>query len=173
MKRALLVLAACVGMIATSTVAPASASTAPRHGPPAIAAVYKHDVVQRTSPYSFCWTYTTAHGGYGICADGTTTFPPAATVHAPARVIVRVRSAAEPKHWSVTASSKIRHYRGFDTLVGGHDLAFRLAPHRVRGAITAWDLVLRLPQRHRDYYIETGGSFVGGNDAFYRLHLQT
>jgi hypothetical protein len=172
MKRAVLVLAACVGMIATSPAALASATTT-RQGPPAISAVYRHDVVQRATPYSFCWTYTTAHGGYGICADGTSTFPRAATLHAPARVTVRVRSAEQPKHWSVTAGSKIRHYAGFDRLVGGRALPFRLAPHRVRGTITAWDLVLRLTRPDRDYYIETGGSFGSGKDAFYRLHLHT
>jgi hypothetical protein len=173
MRRLLLVAATAIGLVASSPSPWAGAGPASSGGPPRLAVVYRHGVIQRASPYTFCWNYDSGGGtGYGLCADGTRGYPSAVSVHAPTRVAIRIRSTDRPRRWFMSAAPRVRHHSYWDEPIGSTKLPFRLVPHRVQGQITGWDAIVRLTEPDRDYYIDAGGYFPRG-DAWYTLHLHT
>lgn len=145
-----------------------------RPSPPHLSLRYKGEVIQRARPFTFCWSYAEPDGsGYGICADGFPRYPRAARVDAPARLTLRIHYPAKPSEWDLTAYRAIVRRDYADEPRGpGEEIAYKLRPHRSGGIIRAWDLVFRLDQPLRHYYLDTGGQLRQG-DAFYTLHVRT
>lgn len=145
-----------------------------RRRPPQVSVLYKGEVVQRARPYTYCWSRSFPDGsGVATCADGVPRYPRAARVKAPARLVLRIGYPAKPRNWYLDAYRLIiRHDYGDETVGPAEAVAFKLKPHRVRGRVKAWDLVFRVTERSRHYYLDTGGYLKQG-DAFYSLHLRT
>lgn len=171
--RRIFILALIAGLIAASPIGSAATTVNRRH-PPRAALIHKREVVQRARPYTYCWGYTTAGGGgHGTCADGAPGYPKPASVDAGARLAIRIRYPAKPRDWFLQAHRAVVDRDGWHETVGPAErIPFRLKPHRVDGVVRAWDLVFRLEEPLRHYYIDTGGELKQG-DAYYALHVQT
>ena len=150
-----------------------AASAAQRRTPPRVAMIYKGEVVQRVQPYTFCWSYSYGGGATGMCADGWPEYPEPAQVEEGSRLRLRIRYPVKPDRWFLHAYRAVVNEDGRDETVGPPEaLEFRLKPHRVDGDVRAWDVVFRVDEALRHYYLSTGGDFPQG-DAFYALHAQT
>jgi hypothetical protein len=143
--------------------------------PPRVALRYQGEVVQRATPYTYCWSYTYPdNSGIGMCADGFPSYPEAASVSAPSRLVLRVPYPAKPRKWFINAYRAVNSSpSGWDSPVGPREeIPFRLKPHRVQGEVKAWDVLFRVAEPLRDYYIDTGGLLEQG-DVYYALHVRT
>ena len=150
-----------------------ASATTQRRTPPTVALIYKGEVVQRVRPYTFCWSYQYKDGATGMCADGWPEYPEAAQVDAGSRLKLRIRYPGKPQHWFLQAHRVVVDNNGRHETVGPtEELDFTVKPHRVDGVIRAWDLVFRVDEPLRHYYLDTGGDLDQG-DAFYALHVQT
>ena len=170
-----IVLVVCLLATVVATVIPgAVAAAANRRTPPRVSVIYRGEVVQRARPYTFCWSYGSPDGGAtGTCADGFPRYPQAARVDAGSRLKVRIAYRPKPGDWFIRSHRMVVEHEGWHEPVGpSEEVGFRLKPHRVEGVVRAWDLVFKLNEPARHYYIDTGGELKQG-DAFYALHLQT
>lgn len=152
-----------------------ASASANRRTPPRVSVVYKGDVIQRVRPYTFCWSYRSYDdgGGTGMCADGFPYYPEAAPVDAGSRLKLRIGYRAKPGEWFLRAHRVVVEHEGWHEPVGPSEtIPFRLRPHRVDGVVKAWDLVFRVAEPARHYYLDTGGQLKQG-DAFYALHVRT
>lgn len=145
-----------------------------RRRPPRVALRYHGEVVQRVAPYTYCWSYTYPdNSGVGMCADGSPSYPEAAEVSAPARLVLRIPYPAKPHRWFLHAYRAVSDEGGWTRPVGPREsIPFRLRPRRVQGEVRAWDVVFRVTEPLRDYYLDTGGDLAQG-DVFYGLHVRT
>jgi hypothetical protein len=162
-------------LLLCASIAPAAQGhQANRRRPPTLFVVHKSDMIQRASPYTYCWSRTTRDGGgIGMCADGFPQYPEPAEVGSKNRVIVRIAYPVKPEEWFLEAHRLITESSSGDQAMGpGEPIDYKLKPHRERGQVVAWDLVFRLDEPLRHYYIDTGGDLAQG-DAFYALHLET
>jgi len=152
----------------------ASRSEINRKTPPRISLRYQGEVVQRARPFTFCWAYSNGDGtGTGMCADGFPRYPEPAEVQSPARLTLRIHYPAKPEEWFLHAYREVVRHEHRDEPVGNPEtIPFKLRAKRVRGKIRAWDVVFRVEEPLRDYYLDTGGQLRQG-DAFYALHVQT
>jgi hypothetical protein len=163
------VLIACVSLPGTTVEA---AETVNRRRPPKVALRYRGEVVQRATPYTYCWSYSSGRYGTAMCADGFPRYPEAAEVQNFARLVVRIPYPVKPTRWFLHAYRAVSSGT-YPTPVGDAEkIPFRLKPHRVRGNVTAWDMVFRVEEPLRDYYLDTGGVLHQG-DAYYALHVRT
>ena len=171
--RKLIVIAVAVGTVLVA--AQAGADPGPNtKSPPRLTLRYRGDVVQRATPYTYCWSYSNGDGtGTGMCGDGFPHYPRAAQVEAPARLVLRIHYPVKPREWFIYAYRAIVRHENYDEEVGDpEEIPFKLRPYRVDGQVEAWDLVFRLTERLRHYYLSTGGDLAQG-DAFYALHART
>jgi len=107
------------------------------------------------------------------CADGFPNYPDPVEVTAPGRVVIRISYPARPERWFVEAYRLIEEKEHYDDGIGpAEPIDFRLKPHRVDGKVRAWDVVFRVAEPLRHYYIDTGGDLAQG-DAFYSFHVET
>ena len=161
-------------LLASAISAAAATDGLNRKQPPRLRLLHKGEIVQRSHPWSYCWSYSTSDGGgTGMCADGFPRYPRAARVNAPARLVLRIPYQAEPQRVDLTAHRLIVRHEGWDESVGrGEDIAYRLKPHRERGHITAWDVIFRVTEPLRHYYLDVDARLRQG-DAAYALHLRT
>lgn len=171
--RRLIVVATTIGALLVAGQAGAG-SGVNRKSPPRLSLRYQGDVVQRATPYTYCWSYSSDDGtGTGMCADGFPRFPRAARVPEGSRLVLRIHYPAKPERWHLFASRAIVRHEHYDETVGNRErIPFKLRPHRVEGKITAWQLIFRVDEPLRHYYLETGGDLRQG-DAFYTLHVRT
>jgi hypothetical protein len=108
-----------------------------------------------------------------MCSDGFPDYPAAARVSAPARLVLRIHYPAKPRRWFVHAYRAVNSEDGWTSPVGPREsIPFRLKPHRVQGEVKAWDVVFRVTEPLRHYYLDTGGDLAQG-DVFYGLHVRT
>lgn len=172
LRRTLLVACLATGLIAAGH--SAQTAEANRRTPPRVSMIYKGEVVQRVRPYTFCWSYGSYDGGAsGMCADGSPHYPKAARIEAGSRVRLRIGYPAKPGGWFLEAHRAVVEHEGWHEPVGPvEEIPFRLKPHRVDGVVKAWDLVFRLDEPVRHYYLNTGGDLRQG-DAFFALHART
>ena len=169
--RRLAVLMTIAGLVLVA--AQAGAREPNRKSPPRLSLRYQGEVVQRARPFTYCWSYTEGGGGTGMCADGFPRYPHAAQVQAPTKMVLRVHYPGKPAGWFLNAYRAIVRHEHYDEPVGSsEEVPFRLRPHRVDGTTKAWDLVFRLTEPGRHYYLDTGGDLRQG-DAFYALHART
>lgn len=170
--RRLAVLMMIAGVVLVA--AQAGAQVGPnRKSPPRLSLRYQDEVVQRARPFTYCWTYTEGGGGTGTCADGFPRYPRAVQVEAPAKMVLRIHYPAKPTEWFLNAYRAIVRHEHYDETVGSsEEIPFRLRRHRVDGTTKAWELVFRLTEPARHYYLDTGGDLRQG-DAFYALHART
>ena len=144
-----------------------------RKSPPKLRAIYKGEVVQRVSPWSYCWSWSTEEYSVAECSDGFQSYPEPAAIESPDRVILRIPYSAEPRRLRVTAYRKVKTEHGWDRPVGeGERLEYELKAHRVKGHVSAWDAVLTLDENDRHYYLDVYARLHQG-DPSYAMHLQT
>jgi hypothetical protein len=171
--RRLIGLAIVLALVGSSQAALAGGGSSQKR-PPHLSLRYEGDVVQRDRPFTYCWSYSTGDGeATGMCADGFPRFPRAAEVESPTRLSIRVHYPYKPERWFLNAYRAIVRREHYDEPVGDPEkLDFKLRPHRVNGEVKAWDLIFRVTEPMRHYYLETGGDLRQG-DAFYALHVKT
>ncbi len=171
--RKLIVISVALGVLFAATQAGAGQNVN-RKSPPRLSLRYQGDVVQRARPFTFCWSHSEGDGsGTGMCADGFPRYPRAARVETPAKMVLRIHYPAKPNEWFLHAYRHIVRHQHYDETVGDpEEIPFRLRPHRVNGRNKAWNLVFRLREGIRHYYLDTGGYLEQG-DAFYALHVRT
>ncbi|MGH2808653.1 MAG: hypothetical protein ACRDKT_15420 [Actinomycetota bacterium] len=172
--RPLIIVTLLAGLALASSPATAGTEELNRRHPPRIALRYRGEVVQRAAPYTYCWAYEYPDGsGIGTCADGFPRYPKAVTVKSNARLAIRIRYPARPHRWFVHSYRAVASEGGYTSPIGdGERIPFRLRPHRLRGEITAWDVVFSVDEPLRHYYLDTGGDLAQG-DVFYALHVRT
>ncbi len=144
-----------------------------RRRPPTLALIYKGEAVQRAKPWTYCWSYTFRDGsGVGQCADGFPNYPDAAQVDAPARLVIRIPYPTAPENWFLHAYRVVRDGEDYDESIGpAEPIGFEMRSRRAQGK-RVWDVVFRVEEPLRDYYIDTGGDLAQG-DAFYSFHVGT
>ena len=171
--RKLIVLVVALGILLVAAQAGAG-SAVNRKSPPHLSLRYRGDVIQRDTPYTFCWSYSNGDGsGTGMCADGFPRYPRAAEVKAGSRLVLRIHYPAKPDRWHLNAYRAIVRHDHYDETVGEPEkIHFRLRAHRVDGAVKAWDVVFRVTEPLRHYYLDTRG-YMRQGDAFYALHVRT
>ena len=144
-----------------------------RRNPPRVRLMHQGEVVQRASAWSYCWSYSTDEWGVGQCADGFPSYPAAAAIEGPDRVVLRIPYSAKPKRLGIIAYRKIRREGGWDEPIGrGERLEHTLKPHRVQGHVSAWDAIFRLDNDGRHYYLDVNTRLYQG-DPSYALHAPT
>ena len=145
-----------------------------RKRPPRLTLRYQGEVIQQARPFTYCWSHANDDGtGTGVCADGFPRYPKAAQVEAPARLVLRIHYPAKPEGWFLRAYRAIVRHEHYDETVGeGYKIPFKMRPHKVNGKVYAWNLIFRVEEANRHYYLDTGGDLRQG-DAFYALHLRT
>ncbi len=160
--------------VAIGVPAAAAARDVNRKSPPRLSLRYHDEVVQRSRPYTFCWSYSNDDDtATGMCADGLPRYPRAARVTAPARLSVRIHYPVKPDEWYLHAYRAVIRRDYYDETVGdGERIPFRLRPHRVNGTIRAWNVVFRVEEPIRHYYLDIGGNLAQG-DVHYTLHVRT
>ncbi|MGI8775587.1 MAG: hypothetical protein ACR2KQ_11395 [Actinomycetota bacterium] len=173
MRRSI-ILSLILAMFAALSVPSTAADTGPnRRQPPKLRVIYKGEIVQRATPYTYCWTYSEGDGGVGMCADGFPRYPRGVAVEAPARIVIRIPYPAKPSDWFVEAHRTIVRHENWDEPVGpAQDIAFKLKPRWVDGKVRAWKVIFHLEEPQRHYYLNTGG-FLAQGDALYALHVKT
>ena len=170
--RKIIVVAMALGTLLSAAQAGA-ASDVNRKSPPHLSLRFRGDVVQRADAYTYCWSYSSGNTGTGMCADGFSRYPRAAEVPAGSRLVIRIHYPAKPERWHLYAYRTIVRHEHYDETVGeAEKIPFRMRAYRVDGAVRAWDLVFRVEEPMRHYYLETGGDLRQG-DAFYSLHART
>ena len=108
-----------------------------------------------------------------MCADGFPRYPRAVRVPEGSRLVLRIHYPAKPERWFVNAYRAIVRHEHYDETVGDAErIPYKLRPHRVQGTIRAWQLIFRVEEPMRHYYLDTGGDLRQG-DAFYSLHVRT
>jgi hypothetical protein len=152
----------------------AAGPQADRRSPPRLSLRADGEVVQQARPFVYCWSYSNGDGtSTGMCADGFRRYPKAAQVESGARMVLRIHHPGKPDEWFLNAYRATVRHKYYDEPVGDpEEIPFKLRAHRRNGKVTAWDLVFRLDEPMRHYYLDTGGYFEQG-DAFYALHAQT
>ena len=161
-------------LVTIAASSPAAARTqVNRRRPPRIAVLFHGDVLQRATPYTFCWSYSNGDGtGTGMCADGFPDWPRAASVPLGGRVTIRIHYPLKPERWRISAYRAVTRDGDFEEPVGDPErIDYRLHRHRVDGQVRAWDLIFRVDEMPRDYYIDTYGDLRQG-DAYYALHVR-
>ena len=154
--------------------AAAAGSDVNRKRPPEISLRHQGEVVQRARPFTFCWSYANDDNtGTGMCADGFPRYPRAALVEASDRLVLRIHYPAKPEAWFLRAYRAIIRHEHYDEPVGeAQRIPFKMRPYRVDGKVRAWNLIFRVEEPNRHYYLDTGGDLQQG-DAFYALHIRT
>ncbi len=118
---------------------------------------------------SYCWF---GPSGRGRCADvAKLRYPAADSVRAGSTLHVRVLKTQRPERLSISAYRKVDQ-RGFPT--GGTRRLEGSLRRVVRdGRTVAWDVLFRVNEPGRHYYLNAFGVWEGAGDASWTFHVKT
>jgi hypothetical protein len=118
---------------------------------------------------SYCWS---GPSGRGRCADvAGLRYPAADSVRAGSTLHVRVFKTQRPERFSISAYRKVDEW-GFPT---GRTRRLESSLRRVvqDRRTVAWDVLFRVNEPGRHYYLNAFGVWEGAGDASWTFHVKT
>ena len=146
-----------------------SVAYAQDHQPPKTVLYKGESELQTGRLGSYCWF---APSGAGECVDvAGLRYPATDRVRAGSTLHVRILEPQRPEKFSILAYRKIDKW-GFP--VGRtRRLETSLRPVVEEGQTVAWDVVFRVNQPGRHYYLDAFGVWEGTGDAGWTFHVRT